>query len=138
MKSVMEILELAAPLNQGFSIRVQNRPWHELVIADLQQLGPNGSPILFVGHLTAHGAAGFPEMSFEVERFGDDMRMTPLRLRRTMSSEVEHCAMEVCGEWVVLAPIRTQQLEFAKCWDEELLARGYIDSFKRQNECRFR
>ncbi len=132
MRSITEILELSAPLSEGFSIRIQNPPWQDLVVADVQSRGQNGSPMLWVAHCRKHGAAGFPEMIFEVERFGEAMKMTPLSLRRDMTSEQEHSAMEICGEWVVLLPVQRLLVDFANLWDEELFRRRYIDAFKKE------
>ena len=42
MKTVATILELAAPLQAGFHIRIENEPWMTLVIEDTQERGPNG------------------------------------------------------------------------------------------------
>ena len=41
MKTVAMILELAAPLQAGFHIRIENEPWMTLVIEDTQERGPN-------------------------------------------------------------------------------------------------
>ena len=37
MKTVAMILELAAPLQAGFHIRIENEPWMTLVIEDTQE-----------------------------------------------------------------------------------------------------
>lgn len=42
MNTVAMILELAAPLQAGFNIRIENEPWMTLVIEDTQERGPNG------------------------------------------------------------------------------------------------
>ena len=44
MRTVAMILELAAPLQAGFHIRIDNEPWMTLVIEDTQERGPNGLP----------------------------------------------------------------------------------------------
>ena len=44
MKTVAMILELTAPLQAGFHIRIENEPWMTLVIEDTQERGPNGLP----------------------------------------------------------------------------------------------
>lgn len=43
MKIIAQILELAAPLEQGFHIKIENEPWLSLVIEDIQELGPTDS-----------------------------------------------------------------------------------------------
>jgi hypothetical protein len=50
MKTVATILELAAPLQAGFHIRIENEPWMTLVIEDTQECGPNGLPAISVAH----------------------------------------------------------------------------------------
>jgi hypothetical protein len=43
MKTVAMILELAAPLQAGFHIRIENEPWMTLVIEDTQGTRPERS-----------------------------------------------------------------------------------------------
>lgn len=51
MKTVAMILELAAPLQAGFHIRIEKEPWMTLVIEDTQERGPNGLPAISVAQL---------------------------------------------------------------------------------------
>ena len=50
MKIVAMILELAAPLQAGFHIRIENEPWMTLVIENTQERGPHGLPAISVAH----------------------------------------------------------------------------------------
>src|SRR5579872_6504393 len=128
--SVKEILEIAAPLEPGFSIRVCNPPWRDLLISDLQQSGPNGSPTISVSY-ALEGRIIFPEMHFAIERFGVEMKMIPLSLRRAESEELECCAMEMYGEWMILPPLQQTQIEFAKVWDLCLMRKRYVGAFQK-------
>ena len=56
MKTVATILELAAPLQAGFHIRIENEPWMTLVIEDrrnVDRMGCRQSPLLIMENRTA-------------------------------------------------------------------------------------
>jgi len=125
---------MAAPIRQGFSIRIKNPPWRDLVIWDLKLAGPNGAPQISVSCSSGDGQARFPEMVFAVERVGVEMKMAPLSLRREESSLVEHCALELCGKWMTLKGIEQAHLYFAEVWDRQLLDRGYWEAFVRERK----
>ena len=79
MKTITEILQLLAPLAPGFLIHIENRPWKDLVVADTQQTGPNGARVIMVAEGGVRDQRGFPEMLFELERFGDELTLNPLK-----------------------------------------------------------
>ena len=62
MKTVAMILELAAPLQAGFYIRIENEPWMTLVIEDTQERGPNGLPAISVAHYGRRGDLHKPQL----------------------------------------------------------------------------
>lgn len=69
MRSVQGILEIAAPLRNGFVIDVLNPPWQPLILADMQIQGPNGCPVISVFQCDMQEEPGCPQMSFEIQRF---------------------------------------------------------------------
>jgi len=79
MKTVAKILELAAPLQAGFHIRVENEPWMILVIEDTQERGPNGLPAISVAHCGEQNGDLMrdPEMAFEAEESSEEMNLVP-------------------------------------------------------------
>jgi hypothetical protein len=79
MKTVAMILELAAPLQAGFHIRIENEPWMTLVIEDTQERGPNGLPAISVTHYGEQNGDLMrdPEMIFEAEECSKGMNLVP-------------------------------------------------------------
>ena len=72
MKTIVQILELAAPLKPGFHLKIENEPWMALVIEDIQELGPTGLPVISVAHYGEQNGNVMrdPEMLFEISKSG--------------------------------------------------------------------
>lgn len=87
MKVIAQILELASPLEPGFHMKIENPPYLALVIEDVQQRGPNGSPLISVAHYGEQNGDLMrdPEMVFEIERQGEEIKMTPTYWRNDYS-----------------------------------------------------
>ena len=79
MKTIAAILAYAAPLEPGFHIKIKNEPWMALVIEDIQELGPNGFPVISVCHYGEQNGdlVCDPEMLFELSKHGDETKLTP-------------------------------------------------------------
>ena len=133
MKTIVEILELAAPLKPGFHIRIENSPWMALVIEDIQQRGPNGSPLLSVAHYGEQNGDLMrdPEMLFEIERSGLQVKMTAIYWRNDYLGKEEFSAIENDGRWQILERLQRAHMEFAKTWDANLRAQGFIEAFRK-------
>ena len=50
MRVIAQLLHLAGPLKSGFHLKIENPPWQDLVIEDIQQRGPNGFLTISVAH----------------------------------------------------------------------------------------
>src|SRR5207244_1663364 len=79
VKTIAAILEHAAPLEPGFHIKIENEPWMSLVIEDIQELGPNGFPVISVAHYGEQNGDLMrdPEMLFEISKYGEETKLTP-------------------------------------------------------------
>jgi hypothetical protein len=130
MKSIVEILRLAGLPRQGTSIQVQNAPWEDLWISGESRLGPNGFPTISVGWGSQDDPKA-PEMSFEIHRWHSETEMMPLSLRKDAASQVELCATENSGCWMITKNVQRRQRKFADAWDKEILKRGYVAAFRR-------
>jgi len=77
VKTIAAILAYAAPLEPGFHIKIKNEPWMALVIEDIQELGPNGFPVISVCHYGEQNGdlVCDPEMLFE--RSMHETKLTP-------------------------------------------------------------
>ena len=133
MKIIGQILELAAPLEPGFHIKIENPPYQALVIEDIQQRGPNGSPLISVAHYGEQNGDLMrdPEMVFEIERNGEQIKMTPTYWRNDYVGKEEFSAVEQEGRWLVLSALLKAHTEFAKTWDANLKAQSFVEAFRR-------
>ena len=133
MKIIGQILELAAPLEPGFHLKIENPPYMALVIEDIQQRGPNGSPLISVAHYGEQNGDLMrdPEMVFEIERNGEQIKMTPTYWRNDYVGKEEFSAIEEDGRRLVVSALQRAHSEFAKMWDANLRAQGFVEAFRR-------
>ena len=136
MKTVAKILELAAPLQAGFHIRIQNEPWMTLVIEDTQERGPNGLPAISVAHYGEQNGDLMrdPEMIFEAEESGEQMNLVPYYWRNDYAGIEQYSASTEDGQTLVNAKLRREHIAFAGTWDANLRAQGFLEAFVQQQK----
>jgi hypothetical protein len=136
MRTVALILQLAAPLEPGFQIKIENEPWMNLVIEDTQELGPNGLPVISVAHYGEENGDLMrdPEMLFEMEKSATEVMLTPFYWRNDYAGIEQYSVYKVEGQVIVNAKLRLDQLAFARTWDANLRAQGFIGAFLRQQK----
>lgn len=137
MKTVAMILELAAPLQAGFHIRIKNEPWMTLVIEDTQDRGPNGLPAISVAHYGEQNGDLMrdPEMIFEAEESGERVALVPYYWRNDYSGIEQYSAFTDEGRTLVNAKLRREHVAFAGLWDANLKAQGFVEAFVKQQKC---
>jgi hypothetical protein len=136
MKTVAMILELAAPLQAGFHIRIENEPWMTLVIEDTQERGPNGLPAISVAHYGEQNGDLMrdPEMIFEAEESGKQMNLVPYYCRNDYAGIEQYSAFVREGRTLLNAKLRREHSAFAHIWDANLKAQGFLEAFVRQQK----
>src|SRR5579872_2215109 len=99
MKIIAQILELAAPLEPGFHIRIENEPWMALVIEDIQQPGPYGQPSISVCHYGEQNGDLIrdPEMICEIVKHGEETVLTPYYYRNDYAGVEQYSAVRNDG-----------------------------------------
>lgn len=133
MKTIALVLQAASPLQAGFHFRIENPPWQPLVVEDIQQTGPNGLPVISVAHYGEQNGDPMrdPEMLFELGRRGDEIELTPYYWRNDYVGIEEYSAIEQDDHWLVFTDLRRRHSDFAKTWDANLRAQGYVEAFLR-------
>jgi len=136
MLCITTILRLAGLLKRGFQIRVENPPWKDLVIRDLQQTGPHGIPAISVAHCEDEKGtvAVDPEMHFEMETQAGEIVLRPFYYRNTILEVDAYSALFKEGRVVVNHELQQEHEDFADMWDQNLLAQGYAEVFLRKIE----
>jgi hypothetical protein len=136
MKTVAKILELAAPLQAGFHIRIENEPWMTLVIEDTQERGPNGLPAISVAHYGEQNGDLMrdPEMIFEADESGDEMNLIPFYWRNDYVGIEQYSAFIENGGTVLNPRLKREHSAFAGTWDHNLKAQGFLEAFVKQQK----
>ena len=140
MKTVIEMLNKAAPLSNGFHIRVENAPYMPLVIEGIGE-GPRGQRAVSVAHYYSQNGDAMrdPEMCFEVEtdQAGQIVELYPYYFLND-GLNVEESSVESAGEDLgnnltfITHPAKLKaQVEFAVEWDRNLNAQGFREAFAR-------
>lgn len=136
MKTIAMILKLAAPLQAGFYIRIENEPWMTLVIEDTQERGPSGLPAISVAHYGEQNGDLMrdPEMIFEAEESGNEMSLVPFYWRNDHARIEQYSASTEDDRPVFDAKLQREHTAFAHIWDANLKAQGFLEAFVRQQK----
>jgi len=136
MKTVATILELAAPLQAGFHIRIENEPWMTLVIEDTQERGPNGLPAISVAHYGEQNGDLMrdPEMIFEAEESGEEINLVPFYWRNDYVGIEQYSAFTEDGKTFLNAKLKREHIGFARTWEANLRAQGFLEAFVSQQK----
>ena len=138
MKTIAKILELAAPLEQGFHIKIENEPWMALVIEDIQETGPHGFPVISVAHYGEQNGDPMrdPEMQFEVFKHGEETKFIPTYWRNDYAGVEQHSVTHGADGPEVNERLQREHAQFAAMWDNNLTEQGFIEAFERQRKQR--
>ncbi|MGA2351600.1 MAG: hypothetical protein ABSF70_14280 [Terracidiphilus sp.] len=141
MKTILQILERAGGYRSDLYLRIENPPYMALVIEATPEPGPLGVPAISIAH---YG-----------EQNGDLMRDTnmcygmcfelsnPLGMGWTLSAfyfrndymGVERYSRTCKGDKYVFVPSLLQQHEsFARTWDKNIHAQGFLEAFERSRK----
>ena len=133
MRVIARLLHLAGPLKPGFHIKIENPPWQELVIEDIQQRGPRGFPAISVAHYGEQNGDLMrdPEMLFEAAKSGEEITLRPYYLRNDYAG-VEQYSVWREGEHVTTNPqLLREHDELTRLWDRNLDQQGFIAAYER-------
>jgi hypothetical protein len=136
VKIIAQILELAAPLEPGFHIKIENEPYTALVIEDIQVPGPHGHPSISVCHYGELNGDLMrdPEMLFEITKHGLATVLTPYHWRNDYAGYADESAWTEEGRIFEDPVLKAGQIEFARMWDDNLTAQGFLEAFQRQHK----
>jgi hypothetical protein len=136
MKTIVAILEHAAPLEPGFHIKIENGPWMALVIEDIQELGPNGHPSISVAHYGEQNGDLMcdPEMIFEMSKQGEETILTPYYWRNDYVGIEQYSAINNDGRVRAHPKLKREHAEFALLWDKNLKDQGFLEAFDQQRK----
>jgi hypothetical protein len=112
---------------------------------ELVGAGPRGRPMVSVAHYyeQAGDLVADPDMTFEVEadaatgRVSDDPAgWEPMAIQHSSGLYAVACWRDAAGRFQVAPAERDSQLAFARLWDRNLAAQGYLERFRASSRTR--
>lgn len=135
MQTIIEILRLAGRLKPGFCLSIENEPYMRLVIEDIQIPGPDGCPSLSVGHYGEQNGDAMrdPEMLFELLEISGRISLVPYYFRNDYVGVEQYSRLIQDGVMLVRPGLMSEHQRFARMWDRNLRAQGFVEAFRRMN-----
>jgi len=135
MDTVLQIIRESGGFQTGKPISIENEPWMRLVIEVLSELGPDGHVVVSVAHYGEQNSDLMrdPEMTFEVVEKDGGTDLWPFYFRNDYVGVEQWSRYRNESGALVCLPQRTRDMEaFAKMWDRNLNAQGFLEAFRRK------
>lgn len=132
MKTILALVQKAGGWHPGFYLKIDNPPYMELVIEAVDESGPFGLPSISVCQYGKQNgdAMRAPEMCFEIERAEDGtLSLNPWYFRNDYIGAEVNSREFFNGTYYELLDLHTEQKDFARMWDSNLAAQGFLDAF---------
>ncbi len=130
MQTVLDILQRAGGWHHGLHLSIVNPPYMRLAIETLDESGPCGVPAISVCHYGEQNGDPMrdPEMCFELG-FAGGAHLNPFYWRNDYV-EVEQWSRFIRnGMYCYHRELHIEHERFAKLWDKNLRAQGFVDAF---------
>jgi hypothetical protein len=130
MQTVLEILRKAGGWHHGLYLKIDNTPYIELVIEATDESGPCGLPVVSVAHYGLQNGDPMrdPEMCFELGLAGGT-HLNPFYWRNDYVAVEQWSRNIIRDRYVFLVALHEQHEHFARTWDANLRAQGYLAAF---------
>ena len=130
MQTILEILRKAGGWHHGLYLKIDNPPFMELVIEATDESGPCGLPVVSVAHYGLQNGDPMrdPEMCFELG-LGGGAHLNPFYWRNDYVAVEQWSRNIVRDRYVFLVALHEQHEHFARTWDANLRAQGYLAAF---------
>jgi hypothetical protein len=130
MQTILDILKKAGGWQHGLYLKIENPPYMELVIEAMDESGPMGLPAISVCHYGEQNGDPMrdPEMCFELGMAGG-LHLDPWYWRNDYLAVEQWSRNIVRGQYVYLVALHEQHERFARTWDSNLKAQGYLAAF---------
>ena len=133
MQTILEILRLAGQLEPGFCLSIANEPYMRLVIEDIRTPGPDGNPTLSVAHYGEQNGDAMrdPEMLFQMAEISGQISLVPYYFRNDYVGIEQDSRLNQDGVALVRPRLLREHQRFARLWDRNLRAQGFVEAFRR-------
>ena len=130
MQTILDTLKKAGGWQHGLYLKIENPPYMELVIEAMDESGPMGLPAISVCHYSEQNCDLMrdPEMCFELGMAGGP-HLDPWYWRNDYLAVEQWSRNILRGHYVYLVALHEQHERFARTWDTNLKAQGYLAAF---------
>ena len=133
MQTILEILTRAGGWKPDLHLRIENPPYQPLVIEAMDESGPCGLPALSVAHYGEQNGDAMrdPEMCFEVG-FAGGAHLNCFYCRNDYVGIEQWSRFILDGHYAYHPAHHRQHQEFARLWDRNVRAQGFVEAYARQ------
>jgi len=132
MQTLLRILERAGGYRPTLYLKIENPPYMALVIEATPEPGPLGLPSISVAHYGEQNGDLMrdPEMCFELStppRGG--LALSAWYYRNDYLGIEQYSRYRSAENYVVVSALYVQHEQFARQWDQNLHAQGFLEAF---------
>jgi len=134
MKTILQILAAAGGFRRDLYLRIENPPYMALVIEATPEPGPLGAPAISIAHYGEQNGDLMrdPEMCFELTNpLGTGWTMTPYYFRNDYIGVEQLSRTRDEKNYIFYPDLFHQHESFARTWDRNLRAQGFLEAFQR-------
>jgi hypothetical protein len=132
MKSLAKIINILGGV-EGIYASIENEPFMRLVIEDIGK-GPRGHQAISVAHYFVQNGdlCQDPEMAFELVPEGEGVKYEPFMFQQ----DIPPIYQEVFETGAEKEQLKRQLTSFARTWDRNIEAQGFVIAAARQHAAR--
>ena len=134
MKTILQILAAAGGFRRDLYLRIENPPYMALVIEATPEPGPLGAPAISIAHYGEQNGDLMrdPEMCFELTNLARlGWMMTPYYFRNDYLGVEQFSRTRDAQNYIFSPDLFHQHESFARTWDRNLHAQGFLEAFRR-------
>jgi len=130
MQTILRILERAGGYRPTLCLKIENPPFMVLVIEATPEPGPLNLPAISVAHYGEQNGDLMrdPEMCFEIGT-PEGEHPSAFYFRNDYLSVEQWSRIVRDGRYIVHAELYRRHEEFARTWDRNLRAQGFLEAF---------
>ena len=132
MKTLLRILERAGGFRPTLYLKIENPPYMALVIEATPEPGPLNLPAISIAHYSEQNGDLMrdPEMCFELSKPPlCSLALSAWYYRNDYMGVEQYSRYRDGGNYVFLPGLYEQHEQFARQWDRNLRAQGFLEAF---------
>jgi hypothetical protein len=137
MRTILQILERAGGYRSDLYLHIENPPYMALVIEATPEPGPLGVQAISVAHYGEQNGDLMrdPEMCFELSNpLGMGWILTSFYFRNDYMGVEQYSRTREGDNYVFVPDLLQEHQSFARAWDKNLRAQGFLEAFERSRK----